>query len=294
MDIIALLKRHLGMSISSLLHFALFVFLMLNFPQCSRKKPNELIIAVDLLPIAKTTNIENKNTAKPTEEKLEEKKPVAKEEPKIEKPPIKEELPKEKPEPEKPKEEEKKEEIKKDDVVIKKKEEPKKKEKKDDSPKKNTTPKKDDKKKKPQKPKMSDIDKLMKNLLAEEQKNDLKEQTSNKPSKGPFDPSSSLSLSVKDSIKRQIEQHWNPPAGNKEAAKLQILLKISFKIDGTVASVKVIDNNRYNSDEQYQVASDSAVRAVYKASPIQNLPTDQYSSWQELELNFDPSNILGD
>ena len=91
-DIIALIKRHLGMSISSLIHFALFIFLMINFPQCSHKKQNELIIAVDLLPIANKTNIENKNINKPKEEKVEEKKPILKEEHKIEKTLPKEEV----------------------------------------------------------------------------------------------------------------------------------------------------------------------------------------------------------
>lgn len=313
-DIITLLKSHLGMSISGFAHFVLFVILIINFPQCSQKKNNELIIAVDLLPISNLTNIENKNITKPKEEKIEEKKPIAKaeekpvvkEEPKVKEKPVVKEEPKVEEKPivkEEPKAEEKpvvKEEPKKDDVVIKKKTEPKKevpkkeepKKKIDNSPKK--VVKKEQPKKKPQKPKMSDIDKLLKNLQAEEQKNDSQESTSDKPSKGPFDPSSSLSMSVKDSIKRQIEQYWNPPAGNKEAAKLQILLRITFKIDGTVARVKVIDNNRYNSDEQYQVAADAAVRAVHKASPLQNLPNEQYSSWQDLELNFNPSDILGD
>lgn len=293
-DVIILLKSHLGMSISGFAHFILFIILIINFPQCSQKKNNELIIAVDLLPISNLTNIENKNIAKSKEEKFEEKKPITKSE---EKPIVKEEPKVE----EKPivKEEEKpvvKEEIKKDDVAIKKKTEPNKEAPKKEEPKKkiDNSPKKTVKKEKPQKPKVSDIDKLLKNLQAEEQKNDSQWPTSDKPSKGPFDPNSSLSMSVKDSIKRQIEQYWNPPAGNKEAAKLQILLRITFKIDGTVARVKVIDNNRYNSDEQYQVAADAAVRAVHKASPLQNLPTEQYSSWQDLELNFNPSDILGD
>ena len=138
------------------------------------------------------------------------------------------------------------------------------------------------------------MDKLLKDLKALEQKNDAQENTSDKPSKGPHRSDTPLSLSVKDSIRQQVESCWNPPAGNKNAASLQILLKISFKQDGSVANVKVIDNLRYSSDEMYKVAADAAVRAVHKASPLRNLPIDQYSIWQDLEFNFDPSEILGD
>jgi outer membrane biosynthesis protein TonB len=280
-QIIDHLKNHIGISISGLLHFILFIFLIVNFPQCSNKKNNEIIIALDLLPVLNKTNVENKQISQPQKQPPKEEKPKESANTSKEEPVHKEEL--------KPKE------VKKEEIAVKKKPEPKKVEKPEEKPKpKAPQPKKKDEKKKSTKPVMSDIDKLLKNLQAEEKKHDSKDQTNDKPSKGPFDPESSLSISVKDSIKRQIEQHWNPPAGNKEAARLQILLKIAFKPDGSVANVKVIDNNRYSADEQYQVAADAAVRAVHKASPLQNLPAEQFSSWQNIELNFDPSSILGD
>ena len=141
---------------------------------------------------------------------------------------------------------------------------------------------------------MTEYEKLLKNLQAIEKQNDRQQEVADKPSKGPYDPSRGLSLSVKDAIKMQIEKHWNPPAGNRDAAKLQILLRISLKSDGSVVSVKVINNIQYNSDDLYKVAADAAIRAVYKASPLQGLPLDQYNIWQDLEFDFNPSGILGD
>ena len=274
------IKLHPGMSASVFLHFSLFIFLLLSFPQCQRKNPPEIIISVDLLPISKKTNIENKQaTQKIKEEKpiakpkpVEEAKPEAKEEPKPEaKPePI--------PEPKLDKIPEKKPEVKKEPPKAKPKEKP--------APKKEPA-----KEKKKTKPKVSEEDKLLKSLLADVAKTDSEEKVE-KTSKGPTEVGMPLSMSVKDSIKRQIEQCWNPPAGNKDAASLKVLLDISFKQDGTVANVKIIDNSRYASDELYQVAADAAMRAVYKCSPLQDLPVDQYSMWKNLEFNFDPSDLI--
>jgi outer membrane biosynthesis protein TonB len=278
LQIIARLKRHLGMSVSAFMHIFLLILLLINFPQCQRKNPQEIIIAVDLLPIAKVSNVENKQVEKPKiEEKPAEKpKPVEEVKPVLAPEPKPEIKPEPKPEPKKldPKKE------------VVKKPEPK------DSPKPKPDPKKNEKKKK--KPILSEYEKLLKDLQEIEKKNDIQEDVADKRSKGPHNSDIPLSLSVKDSIRRQIEQCWNPPAGNKDAAQLQILLRISFKLDGSVAKVKVIDNNKYNSDELYKVAADAAVRAVHKASPLQGLPADQYNIWQDLEFNFNPSGILGD
>ena len=290
--IIATLKRHLGMSLSVFLHISLFILLLINFPQCQRKRPPEIIISVDLLPIGKVSNVANKQLAKPKPK--EEAKPIDKpksiEEPIPEHTPQEKEKPQDKPKPE-PKPEEKpiekpKEEVKPIDKA-KPKEEIKKTEPKPEA-------KKEDKKKKKAKPKLSEYDKLLKDIQEIEKKTDQAEETLDKPSKGPHDADMPLSLSIKDSIKKQIEQCWSPPAGNKDASKMQVLLEISFKQDGSVANVKLLDSMRYNSDEIYRVAADAAVRAVHKASPLQGLPIDQYSSWQNLEFNFDPSGILGD
>jgi outer membrane biosynthesis protein TonB len=274
LQIINRLERHPGMSASVLMHLTLFIFLLISFPQCQRKNPPEIIISVDLLPIAKKTNIENKQAS---QEKPKENKPADNKPKPVKK--MQEEVKKEEPEPilEKKKEEvvEKKPEVKK---------EPKPK------PKEKPVPDKKQPKKKT-KPKESELDTLFKNLMEEEKKNDNKEKVE-KTSKGPMDPGAQLSMSVKDSIKRQIEQCWNPPAGNKDAAKLQVLLDISLKQDGTVANVRIIDNSRYTGDDLYQVAADAAVRAVYKCSPLQDLPVDQYDVWRNLEFNFDPSDLI--
>jgi outer membrane biosynthesis protein TonB len=283
-------KLHLGMSLSVVLHLGLFVLLLVNFPQCQRKRPPEIIVSLDLLPIAKVSNVENKQSIKPKKEEkpVEKPKPVEDKKPEPKTEPVEEKKEEKKPEP-KP-EPEKKPDLK---PVEEKKLEPKvdkKKEEKKPEPKEKPVVK--PKPKKPAKPKTNEYDSILKDLLKEEQTQDDTTEVAEKRSKGEYDPSLPLSLSVKDSIRKQIEQCWNPPAGNKDAGSLQVLLNISFKRDGTVANVEIVDNTRYGGNELYRVAADAAVRAVYKCSPLQNLPVEQYSIWQNLEFNFDPSDIL--
>ncbi|MEK6734709.1 MAG: TonB C-terminal domain-containing protein [Pseudomonadota bacterium] len=268
-EIISILKSHLGMSVSVSMHLFLFILLLASFPQCHKKLQPEIIVSIDLLPVGKITNIENKQV----------KKPKAKEEP-IKTHKKQKDVVENKPEPKPTEKQEQKKNIDPKKEVIKKKKEVQ-------------TPKKEEKKKK--KPKQdNDIDNVLKNLEALEKQNDIEEELAEKRSKGPYNSELALSISVKDAIKKQIEQNWNPPAGNKDAGKLEVLLKIIFKRDGSVANVKIIDNYKYNNNDLYRVAADSAVRAVYKASPLRDLPADQYNSWKELEFNFDPSGILGD
>lgn len=286
---IALIRHHPGMSISVFIHLILFAFLLVSFPQCKKKPLQEVVISVDLLPISKKTNVENKQANEPKPKKdakpLEKPKPVETPKPELETPKPVEKLepieepqklqPVEKPTPDltnelkKPVSEVK--EIKPQNKIIEKKE---------------------PEKKKKAKPKVSEFDALLKTLEDTVQKTDKNEERIQKTTKGPSDKGLALSLSIKDSIKKQIEQCWNPPAGNKDAGKLQILLNISFKSDGSVASAKIVDNIKYTSDELYRVAADAAVRAVYKCSPLQDLPVDQYNLWRNLEFNFDPSNLI--
>lgn len=274
------LKISNPITISILLHVSLFFFLLFSFPQCQKSKPQEVIISLDLLPISKKTNVENKKKTEPkrVEEKQANPSRAAVSEPTKEK-----ESPAEKQQVVKHKEEPKE--------VIKSPEKPKKPAVKETKPiAKKTEAKKPAKKQTAPKP--NEYDTLLKNLLADTSAEEELEKKIDKTSKGPYDADRPLSMGIKDSIRKQIEKCWNPPAGNKDAGALKILVQISFKQDGTVEQVKLVDMAKYNSNELYRVAADAALRAVYKASPLQDLPVDQYDSWKNIEFYFDPSNLI--
>jgi outer membrane biosynthesis protein TonB len=285
-----------GVKFSLILHALLILLMIFGLPHLFKPEPpKEMAISVELLPIKDISNVKTKK--KPIEEKKDDTPDEAKtivkasnvmpEEPK----PEKKDLPKkeEQPQPTPNKKEEKKEEIKEA-----KKEEKKKEEKKKDEP------KKEEKKK--EKKQNFDPDALLKSLEdSADKKTDKatknktqakKEEESKEEAKGTFDPNMELSISEEDFIKQQIYKYWNYPAGAKDAGKLTVLLLIDINTDGTVTNVEIIGGEKGDNPVVYQAVMDSAVRAVKRASPLKNLPTDKYSNWKHLELLFNPQDIM--
>jgi outer membrane biosynthesis protein TonB len=287
---------HIGLILSLALHLAILLMMVFGFfPIFKPDIPQETSISVELLPITSESNVKPKQQTNKTDKKepAEAKKIVKAAAPE----PVKE----------KPREEEKKKEaepIKKDEAEkIKPKEKKEEEKKAKEQPKEQPKDKpKEQPKKKPQK--TSELDSLLKTLeevsdVKTENAKETKKQVEaheedNEKSKGTYDPTKALSLSEEDAIRSQIAKCWSVPAGAREASDMAVLLHISLERDGTVKSVKIVDNNRYNSGNQdfYRAAADSAVRAVKKCSPLKNLPTNKYNNWKELELNFDPRDML--
>lgn len=108
--------------------------------------------------------------------------------------------------------------------------------------------------------------------------------------------SAQMTLSEIDSIRAQIEQCWIVPAGARYAEHLIVRVRIFLRPDGGLAQPpQVVDSLRMNmpGEEAYRTAAESAVRAIMKCEPFQNLPVDKYDRWQDIELNFDPQSMLG-
>jgi hypothetical protein len=114
------------------------------------------------------------------------------------------------------------------------------------------------------------------------------------PSSQPQAPlGSQLSASEIDLVREQIEQCWNVPAGARDAKDLVIEVKAVVNPDGTVQEATIIDQGRYGGDPYYRAAAESARRAVLnpRCSPLK-LPPDKYDSWRDLDLFFNPKDVL--
>ena len=141
---------------------------------------------------------------------------------------------------------------------------------------------------KPQK-KVDDFDTVLKSVESMQSKKSQK-----KVLPRDFNPTLPLSVSEVDAIVKQISDNWSIPAGARDAKNIKVVLRISLAQDGTVHRVKIVDQSRYKNPSEtfFRAAADSAVRAAYKASPLKKLPVDKYSNWKELELTFDPEELL--
>ena len=74
---------------------------------------------------------------------------------------------------------------------------------------------------------------------------------------------------------------------------MNVKIYVKFSESGEALDVKFVDTMRYASgDTFYVAAADSAVRAVKACSPLKGLPKDKYSTWKEIELNFDPKEMI--
>ena len=105
----------------------------------------------------------------------------------------------------------------------------------------------------------------------------------------------SVTLSEIDALRAQVERCWNFPAGAANPEDLVVTVKISLNPDGTLASAPEVaqrDRARVITDQYFRVAAEAAVRAVRRCEPYK-LPVEKYSNWREIELRFDPRELLG-
>lgn len=269
-------ERRKGFLYSGLFHFLLILFAIVGLPSIlDFTLPEEpQIITVELLPISEMSNV------KPSESQPEPKKPEKqqdKQQPKPSPPVKKSDAP---PPPPKPSD-------KKDD---KKKPDPKKEEKKPD--------KKDEQKEKKAEDDLAAILKAVRDTAQKEKKTKEKEQQAaekaNAAKAENYDETMPLSLSEKDAIRSQIAKCWNVPAGAKDAHDLIVVLKIYLEQDGSLIKVELANESkgRYGSDSFFRAAADSAMRAVRQCSPLKSLPPEKFNNWREMELTFNPKDML--
>lgn len=109
-----------------------------------------------------------------------------------------------------------------------------------------------------------------------------------------YDDTAPLSLSERDAIRNQFIRCWRMPAGARDAHDLAVQIRIKVGRSGIVEKAELADAQkaRYSQDTFFQAAADSAIRAVWRCKELQNLPTDKYSKWRDMELNFDPREML--
>ncbi|HJD65363.1 MAG TPA: energy transducer TonB [Rickettsia endosymbiont of Diachasma alloeum] len=306
------------LSCSIALHLLLLYFFLFGIPSLFEKLPEEQIITFEMLPVNDKPNIitQTKQKEAPIEnedaKKSEQTKPkdLPKEE-KAKEPEVKKVEEKPKIEEKKPIEEKKTEEVK--EALPEKKEEikeekPKEEEKKQVEEVKKTEEKKEEKKpiekpkeKKKQESKTDELDSLLKNLEQSSEGDNVKsnkhkrsEQVDHKKeAKGVYTEGVPLSDSESSLIKRQIERHWNNIlAGARGNSKVKIILSITLDKAGNVEQAKVKEKICPNiSASVCEALADSAVRAVWKASPIENLDPARFNHWKEINFNFDPSRL---
>jgi hypothetical protein len=136
---------------------------------------------------------------------------------------------------------------------------------------------------------------LLKNLQ-EEKPDPSKEagKTDAKPEQAVAAPlGEKMTMSEMDALRQQLSQCWNVLAGARYAEDLVVDMTLTMNPDRTVQKASVVDTMRYNTDNIFRAAADSAIRAINdpQCSPLL-LPPDKYQQWKEITVRFDPREIL--
>ena len=102
-----------------------------------------------------------------------------------------------------------------------------------------------------------------------------------------------LTLSQEDALRAQIFGCWSVPLGLPYDQNLLVRIKLQLKKDGTIIKSEILDHERMNRPGQkfYKVSAESALRAVRLCQPLKVPPTG-YDKWKDLQLNFNPTEML--
>ncbi len=103
-----------------------------------------------------------------------------------------------------------------------------------------------------------------------------------------------MTMSEMDAVRKQLGECWKLLAGARYAEDLVVEIRMIMNPDKSVQSAQIVDQLRYNADTFYRAAADSALRAVYDphCNPLQQLPDGKYSQWKDMDVYFDPREML--
>jgi len=132
------------------------------------------------------------------------------------------------------------------------------------------------------------IDKAKEEITAVEKRPDKLTQSTDKNSFA-----SGLTLSEQDALRAQIFGCWTVPLGLPYDDNLLVRIKLKLKQDGTIAKSEILDHERMNRPGQkfYKVLAESALRAVRICQPLR-VPQSGYDKWKDIQLNFNPTEML--
>jgi outer membrane biosynthesis protein TonB len=99
-----------------------------------------------------------------------------------------------------------------------------------------------------------------------------------------------LSQNELDALRARLRECWNVPVGVAEARDLVVTVRIQFKQDGSLQTDPRLMNS--GSHPAFQVAAESALRAVRTCAPYSFLPVAKYEAWKDVIVDFDPRDMF--
>jgi outer membrane biosynthesis protein TonB len=99
-----------------------------------------------------------------------------------------------------------------------------------------------------------------------------------------------ISLSELDALRQRLAQLWSIPAGAKDPQELVVLVRIKLKPDGMLAAPPMVLTS--GKTALFVAARDSAIRALFRGQPFDMLKPEHYEQWKDIEITFDPRDMI--
>jgi membrane protein involved in colicin uptake len=97
-------------------------------------------------------------------------------------------------------------------------------------------------------------------------------------------------LSELEALRARLAQLWTIPAGAKDPQELVVQIRVKLKPDGTLAGPPMVLTS--GKSQLFVAARDSAVRALFRGQPYDMLKPEHYEQWKDVEITFDPRDMI--
>jgi len=101
-----------------------------------------------------------------------------------------------------------------------------------------------------------------------------------------------LSQSELDALRARLAQLWNPPAGAANPEELVVMVRIKLTPEGRLAAPPTVLTSGTGKSALFAASRDSAIRAVFRGQPFDMLKPEHYEQWKEIEITFDPRDMI--
>jgi hypothetical protein len=102
---------------------------------------------------------------------------------------------------------------------------------------------------------------------------------------------SKLSMSEMDALKSAIAGNWNVIPGMEGMNEVRIKVHMKLDEDGNIVGQPEVEATGGDNDSTRRALAGGAYRAIMKSAPFSTLPKDKYDAWNEVVVNFDPSDL---
>ncbi len=99
-----------------------------------------------------------------------------------------------------------------------------------------------------------------------------------------------LSQSELDALRARLAQLWNPPVGAQNPEEIIVTIRIRLNPDGTLAEPPRVTSS--GRSRLYEVSRERAAIAVIRGAPFTMLRPETYELWKDIEVTFDPRDMI--